>query len=73
MKQIGPSPKVVAAALTGLVVYVLTKLAVEVDPAIEQAINVMAMILAGIIAPPGTVAENVGEASDDLLDTPPGL
>lgn len=54
-KTVGLSPKVVASAITGLVVYLLTKLAVQIDPVIEQAINVLAMIVAGYIAPPGDV------------------
>lgn len=52
MKTVGLSPKVVASAITGVVVYLLTKLAIQVDPVIEQAINVVAMILAGYLAPP---------------------
>lgn len=54
-KTAGLSPKVVASAITGIAVYLLTKLAVQVDPVIEQAINVVAMIIAGYVAPPGDV------------------
>ncbi len=55
IKQSGVSPKVIAAALTGVVVFALTKLAISVDPIVEQAINVAAMIVAGAVAGPGKV------------------
>jgi hypothetical protein len=69
----GLSPKVVASAITGLVVYLLTKLAIQVDPVIEQALNVIAMIIAGYVAPPGDVVvqgppaeEKVNPAAGDV-------
>lgn len=46
-----PTRKVAAAAITGLVVYAVTKLGLQVEPAIEQAINVMAMLAAAYIVP----------------------
>jgi NhaP-type Na+/H+ or K+/H+ antiporter len=55
VKQEGISPKVVAAAVTGLAVYLITKLGLQVDPVIEQAINVAAMLVAAYLAPPGNV------------------
>lgn len=67
----GLSPKVIAAAITGVIVYLVTKLGLQVDPVIEQAINVAAVLLAAYLAPPGAVKEQaVGPASDELL--PPG-
>lgn len=66
--QDGLSPKVIAAAITGIVVYAITKLGVQLDPVLEQAINVAAMILAGYLAPPGTVKERpIGTPSDEAL------
>lgn len=69
MKTVGLSPKVVAATITGVVVYLLTKLAIPVDPIVEQAINVAAVILAAVIAGPGEVAVDPAKvpASDELL------
>lgn len=55
MQTIGLSPKVVAAAITGLVVYLITKLGLPVDPVVEQAINVAAMLVAAWLAPSGAV------------------
>ena len=66
--QDGLSPKVIAAAITGVVVYLITKLGLQVDPVIEQAINVAAMLVAAYLAPPGAVKERpIGPASDDEL------
>jgi hypothetical protein len=57
----GVSPKVLAATITGLVVYLITKLGVQADPVVEQAINVFATVFAAYLAPPGAVvAEPVG-------------
>jgi hypothetical protein len=55
MRTVGISPKVVAATITGLVVYLITKLGVQADPVLEQAINVIATVAAAYIAPPGAV------------------
>lgn len=66
MRSVGISPKVVAATITGIVVYLITKLGLRVDPVIEQAINVAATLLAAYLAPPGAVKEDE-VASDDLL------
>jgi hypothetical protein len=66
--QDGLSPKVVAGAITGVIVYLITKLGLRVDPVVEQAINVAAVLVAAWLAPPGAVKERpVGPASDDLL------
>lgn len=51
----GVSPKVVASLVTGLIVFALSKLAIPLDPIIEQFINVLAMAAAGYLAPPGKV------------------
>lgn len=76
-RQVGVSPKVLASAITGVVVYLLTKLAIQVDPVIEQAINVLAMVAAGLIAPPGDVvvegapaAEKVDATAGDVRKPP---
>lgn len=76
-KQVGVSPKVIASAITGLVVYLATKLGLQWDPVLEQAVNVLAMIVAGIVAPPGDVVvqsvpspEQVDPAAGDVR--PPG-
>jgi uncharacterized membrane protein len=53
MNQRGISPKVIAAAVAGLVTYLITKLGLQVDPVVEQAINVVAMLVAAYVAPPG--------------------
>lgn len=69
VRTCGISPKVIAGALAGIIVFALTKLAVGVDPILEQAINVLAMVAASWLAPPGVVvAEEEGAASDDVLD-----
>src|SRR4051794_40479982 len=66
--QDGLSPKVIAGAIAGVVVYLITKLGLQVDPVIEQAINVAAVLVAAWLAPPGAVKERrIGPASDNLL------
>jgi hypothetical protein len=55
VKTSGVSPKVIAGAITAIVVFALTKLAISVDPIVEQAINVLATVLAAVIAPSGNV------------------
>ena len=57
MQTVGLSPKVIASAVTGVLVYAVTKLGVQLDPVIEQAINVAAMLVAAYLAPPGVVAD----------------
>ncbi|MCU1500601.1 MAG: hypothetical protein JWM47_4554 [Acidimicrobiales bacterium] len=70
-KQVGVSPKVIASAITGLVVYLITKLGLQLDPVLEQAINVVAMIVAGVIAPPGDVVTQ-GPPAPENVDTAAG-
>lgn len=67
MNTVGISPKVIAATITGIAVYLITKLGLQVDPVIEQAINVAATLLAAYLAPPGAV-RGPEVASDDRLD-----
>ena len=55
IKQSGVSPKVIASLIAGLIVFGLTKLAIPADPIIEQAVNVLAMVIAGYLAPAGKV------------------
>jgi hypothetical protein len=54
LRQSGVSPKVAAAAVTGVVLYVLS-LVIPVDQTVEQLVNVLGMILAGALAGPGQV------------------
>jgi hypothetical protein len=61
-----PEPKVIAAALTGLAVYLITKLGVQLDPVLEQAINVAAMLVAAWLAP--SIAPKAS-VSDDRLSS----
>lgn len=64
----GISPKVVASAITGIVVFAITKLGLQLDPVVEQAINALAMVAAGYVAPPGQVTtEAVPEGGEDLV------
>lgn len=55
LEQVGISPKVVAATVSGVVAFLILKLGIQLDPVIEEAINVLVMAVAGVVAPPGTV------------------
>lgn len=55
MKTVGISPKVVAALLTSIVTFLVTKLGLQWDPILEQAINAAAPIIAAYLAPPSKV------------------
>jgi hypothetical protein len=46
-----PTNKVIASTLTGLIVFALTKLAIRIDPVVEQAINVALMVVAAWATP----------------------
>ncbi len=56
-----PTRKLVASAVVGVLVFALTKLAIPVDVQLEQALNVLAMLVAGYVVPndpsPGGVPE----------------
>jgi hypothetical protein len=54
-----PTRKVMAATVTGVVVYAVTKLGVQLDPVIEQAINVVAMLVAAWLIPEAAPAPRV--------------
>jgi hypothetical protein len=54
LRQSGVSPKVAAAAVTGVVLYVLS-LIIPVDQTVEQLVNVLGAVLAGALAGPGKV------------------
>lgn len=54
-KTAGISPKLIASAITGIVTFLITKLGLQADPVLEQAISVTAMLIAAYIAPPGNV------------------
>jgi hypothetical protein len=55
MTQVGISPKLIAAALTSIVTFAVTKLGLSWDPIFEQAINAVAPLIAAYLAPPGQV------------------
>jgi uncharacterized membrane protein YphA (DoxX/SURF4 family) len=59
-ETVGVSPKVVAAFLTALVTFALTKLAIPWNPIVEQAINIVAPLIAAILAGPGKVQTSRG-------------
>jgi len=67
--QIGLSPKVFAAAVVGVVGWVLTYFAIPFDPKLEQALTTLAMAVAAWYANPGVVDTNPKqhESSDELL------
>lgn len=67
----GLSPKLIAAALTTLVVALLNRFVLEVDRELEVALNVILTTAATYLAPPGEVIIDEGPANDDLLDLPP--
>jgi hypothetical protein len=70
ISQSGVSPRVVAAAVTGIAVFLFTKLGgLTIDPVIEQAINVVAMVIAAAVVGPGTVVVEP-EAQPEFADTP---
>ncbi len=56
-----PTRKLVASGVVGVLVFALTKLAIPVDVQHEQALNVLAMLVAGYVVPndpsPGGVPE----------------
>lgn len=67
MAALMPTRKVTAAAIAGVVVYAVTKLGVQLDPVLEQAINVAAMLVAAWIVredkPPAPAVMESGKAS----------
>jgi hypothetical protein len=67
VQTIGLSPKVTAAAIVGVIGWLLAYFAIPFDPKLEQALNVLASLAAAYLAPPGTVSVDIGEASDALL------
>lgn len=68
---IGISPKVIAATISGLVLYLLALLLDTPIPAeLEQLANITGMIAAAYIAPPGAVpVPRVGTPNDELIGT----
>jgi hypothetical protein len=56
-----PTRKVTAAAITGVVVYAVTKLGVQLDPVLEQGINVAAMLVAAWWVPEARPARRVAK------------
>lgn len=70
VRSCGISPKVVASLVTGLLVFLLTKLAIPLDPIVEQFINVVAMAVAGYLAPPGKVIVEEPEYDPGAGDVP---
>ncbi len=57
-----PTRKLVASGVVGVLVFALTKLAIPVDVQVEQALNVLAMLVAGYVVPndpsPGGVPQS---------------
>lgn len=67
---IGISPKVIAATISGLVLYLLAQLLDTIPTELEQLANVAGMIAAAYIAPPGAVPiPRVGTPNDELIGT----
>lgn len=58
-ETVGVSPKVVAALLTAVVTFLVTKLGLQWNPIIEQAINAAAPVIAAVVAKPGKVKGEV--------------
>lgn len=67
----GVSPKVIVSAITGVAVYLITKLGLQLDPVLEQALNVAAMVIAGYLAPPGDVVSETPEVDPAAGDVRP--
>jgi uncharacterized membrane protein YjjP (DUF1212 family) len=63
MKQIGISPKVIAAAVTAIVGWLVTRYGLELDPDAAAAVVVALLTAAGVIAPPGHVVPGNGPAA----------
>jgi hypothetical protein len=51
-RTIGISPKVLAATVTSVATFLITKLGLSWDPIYEQAINAVAPLVAAYLAPP---------------------
>jgi len=64
--------KVLAGLIVGVVTYAVTKLAIPLDPELEQLINVGAAVLAAYLVPSKTPAALVNEAEEaDDVPVPP--
>lgn len=57
---VGLSPKLVASLITGILLYVVSQIT-TIDREVEQAVNVLGMLLATYIAGPGTVESDQTE------------
>jgi hypothetical protein len=66
---VGISPKVIAALLTSIVTFLVTKLGLQWNPIIEQAINAIVPIIAAFLAPPGIVTSPSGDAGGPARPT----
>lgn len=66
MKTVGLSPKVINSFLTGLAVFLFTKLGLQWDPIVEQAINVASMLLVAYLSKPGDVVRDVDPDAGDV-------
>lgn len=67
--------KVLAGLIVGALTYALTKLAIPVDPQVEQLINVSAALIAAYLVPSKLPAALTAEAAeaDDVPDPPSAL
>ncbi len=71
VRQSGASPKVLAAAIAAAITSGLTAIIdVEITADLRLAITVVAMIFAGVLAPPGRV-EVESDAPEQLVDEVP--
>lgn len=66
IKQCGISPKVLNSLIAGVVWFVLSKLAIQFDPIVEQAINVGIMALVAYLSNPGTVVTPAPDPHTEL-------
>jgi hypothetical protein len=69
---VGLSPKMIAATLTALVAAILNRFALELPREVEVIIQAASVAIAAYLAGPGEVLEEVGPASDSLLDNVDG-
>lgn len=66
-------PKIAAAAIVGLLTYAVTKLGLPWDPKLEQAVNLVAALVAGYLTPnhqddpPESEGDDTVHAQDPLI------
>jgi uncharacterized membrane protein YjjP (DUF1212 family) len=57
VQTIGISPKVIAALVTAIVGWLVTRYGIDLDPDAAVAVTIALLTAAGVIAPPGLVVE----------------